>query len=460
MTPKEAVFREEEKHLQKTCIAVRQEIKRIKSRMSHRASDNYTDWRDEDARLGLLDEMRRNSFAQSKVTELEEFFQCYYFGRMDLLVTKGRGAAKVIYIGYNGVHANNKQLVVDWRTPLGGLYYLKSETAFSVGDSSYQLLLRRALQIREEKLLSYDDEYVVSSAEKDETAAPAILIDNEVSDPFLRKILVERRDDFRLTDIIRTVQQNQNEIIRLQLGANFIVQGCAGSGKTMILLHRLSYLKFNNPSLNWKNVIILTPNRTFGMYINELSQQLELEAIRRMSTEEYYLSELVSFEKERWASKAISYNKRTLDAQYLQLVYSDEFINECKRNYLEVMSKFETALQMDELMRIGNTYGFPAPQNLIPSTITGRDSIETSIYQVNNYLERLRKIVDERALVELSLENLNKDLKALQFEIDKIIERESKKVGNNANLNLFTRVSNYLSGNKQRTADADISLGS
>ena len=58
---------------------------------------------------------------------------------------------------------------------------------------------------------------------------------------------------------------------------NMIVQGCAGSGKTMILLHRLSYLKYNNLILNLDKAVIITPNDKFSLFINELAESLELE---------------------------------------------------------------------------------------------------------------------------------------------------------------------------------------
>ena len=64
-------------------------------------------------------------------------------------------------------------------------------------------------------------------------------------DEFLIKILLDKKDSNKLTDIIYTIQGNQNRIIRANSMESFIVQGCAVSGKTMILLHRLSYLKFN-----------------------------------------------------------------------------------------------------------------------------------------------------------------------------------------------------------------------
>ena len=48
-----------------------------------------------------------------------------------------------------------------------------------------------------------------------------------------------------LGDIIATIQKEQNEIIRESPFANILVQGVAGSGKTTVAMHRISYILYN-----------------------------------------------------------------------------------------------------------------------------------------------------------------------------------------------------------------------
>ena len=68
--------------------------------------------------------------------------------------------------------------------------------------------------------------------------------------------------DVVLRDIVATIQSDQNEIIRAEPWRNVIVQGVAGSGKTTVALHRLSYLIFNTEAKENRYCIIGT-NRMF-----------------------------------------------------------------------------------------------------------------------------------------------------------------------------------------------------
>ena len=48
-----------------------------------------------------------------------------------------------------------------------------------------------------------------------------------------------------LGEIIATIQQEQNDVIRRKPQHNLIIQGAAGSGKTTVAMHRISYILYN-----------------------------------------------------------------------------------------------------------------------------------------------------------------------------------------------------------------------
>nr|WP_283244996.1 UvrD-helicase domain-containing protein [Gehongia tenuis] len=96
---------------------------------------------------------------------------------------------------------------------------------------------------------------------------------------FLRDALSELKDN-RLRDIVTTIQQEQNLVIRAPMNGPLLVQGAAGSGKTTIALHRIAYLLYaHQDTLTPKNLMILAPNPLFLDYISEVLPELGVEDV-------------------------------------------------------------------------------------------------------------------------------------------------------------------------------------
>ena len=81
----------------------------------------------------------------------------------------------------------------------------------------------------------------------------------KAQDELLTKVLKAHRNDKQVSNIIESIQSQQYEIIKQDLNKNMIVLGCAGSGKTMILFHRLYNVLYNNPDFGIENVISTPP---------------------------------------------------------------------------------------------------------------------------------------------------------------------------------------------------------
>lgn len=154
--------------------------------------------------------------------------------------------------------------IVDWRAPISDLYYNGR-----VGASSYMangnlfnvnLQLKRQINIKEDDVQSiYDFEESVSS------------------DEFLQPYLTQSADN-RLKNIVATIQEEQNKIIRLPIFKNCIIQGVAGSGKTTVALHRLSYLMYNfKKSIRPEEFLIISPNDIFMSYISSILVDLDAD---------------------------------------------------------------------------------------------------------------------------------------------------------------------------------------
>ena len=79
----------------------------------------------------------------------------------------------------------------------------------------------------------------------------------------------------RLTDIVATIQGEQDEIIRAPLPGVLVVQGGPGTGKTVVALHRAAYLLYTYRfPLADQGVLVVGPNRLFLAYIEQVLPSL------------------------------------------------------------------------------------------------------------------------------------------------------------------------------------------
>ncbi len=154
-------------------------------------------------------------------------------------------------------HSNN--ILYDWRSPICSLFY-----DYETGPCSYQapggiiegnLLRKRQYKIEDGKLISVFDN--------------SLNIDDEV----LQEVLANESDE-KMKNIVNTIQQEQNQVIRNLEDNNLIVQGIAGSGKTSVALHRIAYLLYQIKNLTSNNILIFSPNNIFTEYISNVLPEL------------------------------------------------------------------------------------------------------------------------------------------------------------------------------------------
>ncbi len=282
-----------------------------------RARENYSA---EDYRA-ILEKNAEIAAEYKKRDAYKCFFSEPYFARMDVVDEKE---------GYNSYYIGKKGDVnleiVDWRAPLAVRYYQKSRVSFTINEYEYRTVLRRALSVKNGKLLGFKNEYL---SVKDMLSPEEIAGRDEeiLFDPYLRSIIKSRKDDTQIRDIIQTIQEKQFEIITRPERESFVLQGCAGSGKTMILLHRLSYLMYNNENLRPHDVLVITPSDSFNAFIDELAQVLELQRVKTVTLKNYFFQVL--------AGEGISLTEK-LSAErepeaYLRYVYSGRFAADTKK---------------------------------------------------------------------------------------------------------------------------------
>ena len=162
-----------------------------------------------------------------------------------------------IYIGRYGLtpEESYKESVVDWRAPVASLFYkgMIGETSYKApnGEVPVEITARRQLMVKKGLLEGYFDS------------------DVDVKDEILQMILSSNAGE-KLKDIVISIQQEQDEIIREERTKVVVVNGVAGSGKTTIALHRVAYLLYNFREQLTDKVLIFGPNDIFIDYISDV----------------------------------------------------------------------------------------------------------------------------------------------------------------------------------------------
>ncbi|MEH7383432.1 RNA polymerase recycling motor HelD [Bacillus sp. JJ1533] len=197
-----------------------------------------------------------------------------YFARINFK-REETGNEEILYFGKVSLFDKETQLpiIVDWRSPVANLYY-----DGRLGEVSYE-----AEGEEYEGYLSLKRQFIIEEGELDEIRD----VDLTTTDELLQKSLSESASN-RLTDIVSTIQEEQNNIIRADLNKPIIVQGAAGSGKTTIALHRISYFIYTYADyFSPDQLMILAPNRLFIDYISEVLPELGVDHILQTTYVDY-----------------------------------------------------------------------------------------------------------------------------------------------------------------------------
>lgn len=272
-------------------------------------------------------EANKKAFEQRD--KLTEMMAEPYIGRID--VSDFGKTKKTFYIGKTEDKTVGDIFVYSRWSEQGRLFARTAEPDGNIGGKKCKVDLRRKIDIQAGKLRGIVDEFASNSE----------FADKGIYDKFLIQVLMSKKKSHQLTDIIATIQDKQNEIIERAYVANLIVQGCAGSGKTMIMLHRLSFWLYNNKSLKSEKIKILTPNENFNVHIGGLHSQLNLGAIEIMSVDQYYSLLLDKYDVELSYHKKID-EEENIEERFLNYVYSKAFVKSMRALYPEVLGQYYT----------------------------------------------------------------------------------------------------------------------
>lgn len=202
-----------------------------------------------------------------------------FFGRVDFRYD-GEEESETFYIGIGNFapRAGMRPLIYDWRAPVSGLFY-----DYDRGPAAYDAPGGRMEgEITSKWQYKIKNGHMIYSFESD----------TKIDDEILKQELGSG-GDVQLKNIVRTIQKEQNAIIRNTEDRILAIQGAAGSGKTSVALHRIAYLLYHDrENLKAANILILSPNNAFSDYISHILPELGEEHIQEMSFDLFAYKEL------------------------------------------------------------------------------------------------------------------------------------------------------------------------
>ena len=389
-------FLEEKEKLKEINNKVLEEEKLIEEEL--RKSDmNYT-----------MEDIAKGEVLLTRVKKLENIKKIKdvpYFARMDFK-EENRDLEK-LYIGKISILDNKTAdpIIVDWRAPISNLYY-----EGKIGSAEYEclgkkikgdILLKRQYIIEKKQLKKYIDINVTGN------------------DELLQNALEEKADD-RLKNIVATIQDEQNKIIRAKINSPLIVQGVAGSGKTTIALHRIAYLIYNyEKEFKPEEFMIIAPTKFFLNYISNILPDLGVNDVRQCTFEDF-------------AYDVIGKKLKISDSnEKLVIIVNKEFddINKGKIDIMIKEAKYKSSIKFkkivdDYLLQIENNY---IPKNdfyFKDYEIMSYNNINKlfkETYKMYNYNDRIKEI-EKNLISELKKKSL--------LIIDDIRKKRSKELQN------------------------------
>ena len=237
--------------------------------------ENYTEmdqygYENFDNQQALLHEINASNEKIELRRRFRKMMDSPFFGRVDFCY-EGDYEPEIFYIGIANLAEENGglPLIYDWRAPVSGLFY-----DFDKGPASYQAPLG---EIHGDIAAKW--QYKIRGGKMIYEFESDVKIDDEIL-----KAELGSNGDVQLKNIIRTIQKEQNAIIRNTSDRIMVIQGAAGSGKTSIALHRIAYLLYHDrKNLKSSSVLVLSPNGVFSDYISHILPELGEEKIREMS---------------------------------------------------------------------------------------------------------------------------------------------------------------------------------
>ena len=314
-----------------------------------------------------------------------------YFGRVDI---DEEGDQESLYIGLASVQDKSGDfLVYDWRAPISGIYYNgtlgKVSYPTPMGEQDAELLKKRQFTIADAKIVNMFD------------------TNETVGDEMLQYALGQQ-NDLTMRNIVATIQQEQNQIIRDTTSDLLVVQGVAGSGKTSAILQRIAFLLFHaREELNSDQIVLFSPNRLFSSYIADVLPSLGERNMRQVTLAEFFSARLQGLQVQTLFERYETGQNTVSDASLqVREVLEDATILDALTAFVEQLTP--TTLRFDNIYFEDDVFFSKEAMTLLFAEFSSNYSVRERIQMTQKRLmERLNNRIDGLVDEDWVLEALN-----------------------------------------------------
>ena len=344
-------FEKEKNYLNKTISLIRKKISSLGQELYDDDSkilefkkfiwDSHAEMDPSEMKSMMAESDLQVSIMQSKGNYLQRLFRVQnkpYFG---MIKFKENNEEEEIYIGITHVEDKLNYYVHDWRSPICSLFY-----DYETGLASYKA---PAGIIKGE--ITQKRQYIIENGELKN------IFDNDlnISDSLLQEVLAEESTD-KMKNIVNTIQEEQNKVIRNTDDKNLIVEGIAGSGKTSVALHRIAFLLYRIPNLNSNNVVVFTPNKVFSEYISNVLPELGEENTYSMTFYDLLCQNINEYKNIESFTDFISryYKNKVNNYDLVKYKQSDEIIEDINAYIKDIVDNisFTNKLEYDNFIEV------------------------------------------------------------------------------------------------------------
>ncbi len=244
------------------------------------------------------------------------------------------------------------------------------------------------------------------------------------ADELLEKKLSDNRNNPEFRNIISTLQLQQFMIIEDDITKSFVVQGCAGSGKSQCLIHRLFFLRAKLENEGWDKVLLITPTSLFRHYSLPLMRRYNLTNINNYSLADLYKNILISYDR-RFEDRHYIFKmtEEYLPDGYLHEVYEKSNVRKIENEISNAIYKY--------LKFACDSIGMSIPESVniqvIKAVIKKLDLQLKIIDEKNELLGNNTEYIENKKEYEKltkEIEGARKQVVRIDEEIDKVTNRE------------------------------------